>query len=183
MSMVTSFNLVSQMAPPVLKAASFGLALQSGKPAAALALQRKSPRLSVRANNSMGNPAASTGPFGIAPFALVHPKFPPTSGSNWRITEDDDYVKLWFHVGTNANKNKLQVRIEYDKVLRVSYTGEEQPANSLDVRLLLPNEGYDTGKAEAELTFGSLLVTIAKRKPKEHEYVTIPITPPRDETP
>uniref|UniRef100_A0A0E0ER12 SHSP domain-containing protein n=1 Tax=Oryza meridionalis TaxID=40149 RepID=A0A0E0ER12_9ORYZ len=182
MSMVTSFNLLmSQTAPPVLKA-PFGAALRSaGKPAAALPLQRKSPRLSVRANNSPESSADTGHPFGIAPFALVHPKFPPTSGNRWRITEDDDYVKLWFHVG-EIDREKLKVRIEHDTVLLVSYGGAgdetSTPANSLDVRLLLPNKPYDTAKVEAELTFGTLLVTVAKRKPLQgRDKVGIPITP------
>uniref|UniRef100_J3MWP8 SHSP domain-containing protein n=1 Tax=Oryza brachyantha TaxID=4533 RepID=J3MWP8_ORYBR len=177
--MVTSCNLLSPMAPrppPAVLKASSG----NGKPAAAaMAVKTKSPRLCVRANNSTGSQAnATAASFGIAPFALMHPKFPPTSGNKWRITEDDDYVKVWLHVGEEIDKRRLQVRIEH-RVLVVGYTagagGQNPPANSLDVRLLLPNL-YDTSMVEAELTFGSLLVTIAKLKPKEEDVVRVPIT-------
>jgi hypothetical protein len=106
----------------------------------------------------------------------VHPKFPPTSGDHWTITEDADRINLWFFVERTTKKEQLQVLTD-DDVLLVRFKGDgskddkSNPARQLDVRLLIP-PGYDKSKVEAELAFGSLLVTVTKPK---HDPIGIAI--------
>ena len=91
--------------------------------------------------------------------------------------EEQEHVKLWFHVGDRTIKENLEVRFEHN-VLVVRWKGAVnggEPASSLDVRLLVPT-GYDKGKVTAELTFGSLLVTIGKIKPVGENLKIIPIS-------
>lgn len=118
----------------------------------------------------------------------MHPKFhefSPSKNNSWKITEDADHINLWFKVEETTdkqttNKNDLKVAIK-GNLLLIKYdkadagTQTTSPAAKLDVRLLMP-AGYDKKEmVEAELTFGSLLVTVTK--PKEQKPSPIKIGP------
>ncbi|XP_062201015.1 uncharacterized protein LOC133903609 [Phragmites australis] len=169
MSTVSSYSLLSRAPPP----GNFSRALmQPGKQAAAVALPWV-PSKHSRAPLSAVFCTQNKHTYDIQPLALVHPKFPPTSDKKWRITEDADHINLWLYVGDNTGKDKLEVATE-GEVLLIRYKGssnEDNPASLLDVRLLMPH-GYDGKKVEADLAFGSLLVTVSKPK---HEPNKIPI--------
>ena len=106
----------------------------------------------------------------------MHPKFPEFSPpkNNWKITEDADRINLWFKVD-ETNKNDLEVATK-GNLLLIRYKGKTDdttaPASKLDVRLLLPSNYENPEKVEAELTFGSLLVTVTKPK-LEPKLITI----------
>ncbi|CAL5079007.1 unnamed protein product [Urochloa decumbens] len=173
LSTVTPCTLLSQ--PPAAPSGKiFGAPLQPLKQAAAAATavalpwarSKMSPLSMCHANT-----------YDVPPFALVHPKFSPNDAkNNWRIIEEADHINLWFKVGDNTSKDELEVATN-GNVLLIRYKGknnnnptspastlDESPASLLDVRLLMPSCYEDPKKVEAELTFGTLLVTVTKPK-------------------
>nr|CAB3452296.1 unnamed protein product [Digitaria exilis] len=169
---VGSYTLLSQAPAPGRSSRAAVQAARRQTAASVVALPSKLSR--SRAPLSVCH--AQKNKYDIQPFALVHPKFPPTSNGSWRITEDKDRINLWFYVEQSTSKDKLEVGTE-DGVLLIRYIGDssdDNPASLLDVRLLMP-PGYDGQKVEAELEFGSLQVTIAKPRRGFNE---IPISEP-----
>ncbi|TVU27562.1 hypothetical protein EJB05_19052, partial [Eragrostis curvula] len=97
--------------------------------------------------------------------ALVNPGF-ISSGTDWKIKEEMDRIKLWFDMEKLANKDKLKVDKDKD-VLVIKYEDSSSgiPASSLDARILMPND-YKQAEVQTDIEFGVLLVTILKPKPK-----------------
>ncbi|TVU27561.1 hypothetical protein EJB05_19051 [Eragrostis curvula] len=160
MSSLSSYTLLSR---PALSRTR----LQPGKQAAAVALPwvgRKLSPLSV-CHCQSDDKSQKDKKYNIPPFALVNPGF-ISSGTDWKIKEEMDRIKLWFDVEKSANKDKLKVDKDKD-VLVIKYEDSSSgiPASSLDARILMPND-YKQAEVQTDIEFGVLLVTILKPKPK-----------------
>ncbi|TKW30999.1 hypothetical protein SEVIR_2G076600v4 [Setaria viridis] len=164
MSMVSPYTLLSRPAAPSGRIS--GMPLQPRKQATATAVAFPWAR-SSKISSPLSVCHANT--YNVPPFALVHPKFPTEPKNNWKITEEADHINLWFKVEEATSKDELEVATN-GNVLLIRYKGKPgnptslSPASSLDVRLLLPSGYENPTTMEAELTFGALLVTVAKPK-------------------